>query len=51
MAKDGADLDSLSAPDVSKKRWNLSINGGVSFGADIVLGEKLGLNVEYSLSS
>ena len=52
VAKDGTDLDLFSAElqrvirDVSKKQWNFSANGGISFGADIALGEKLGLNVD-----
>ena len=49
VARDGTDLAPALKTiirDVSRKRWNLSVNGGVSLGADIALGEKLGLNVD-----
>ena len=51
VARDGTDLDSspeikAAIKDIAKKSWHLSVNGGITFGADITLGERLGLNVD-----
>ena len=56
VTKDGTDLEELTGPnytiynplrkDVAKKRWYLSFDAGVAIGADIALGDYLGLNVD-----
>ena len=50
VAKDGSKLDSPELEklikDVAKKQWNFSANGGIAFGADLALGEQLGLNID-----
>jgi len=49
VAKDGTDLKpelETAIKDVAKKSWLLSANGGVTFGADLALGDRLGLNLD-----
>jgi len=50
VSKDGKALDNnvikTALRDVAKKQWNLSFNAGLSVGADVILGEKLGLNLD-----
>ena len=53
VRKDGTDLDDLTDPylenlkkDVGKKEWYLSFDAGLAVGADLVLGEYLGLNID-----
>jgi len=50
VSRDGTELDSpelqSAIRDISKRRWNLSANAGFTFGADVALGERLGLNLD-----
>ena len=53
VTRDGTDLDELVDPiyenlrkDVAKKEWYLSFDAGLALGADIALGDYLGLNVD-----
>ena len=53
VTKDGTDLGDLVDPvledlrkDIAKKEWYLSFDAGLALGADVVLGDHLGLNID-----